>query len=247
MREDLAAPRLQRPTGPLAPDDVVPLAVWREALAPGVPCGPGVAKRWAESGAGRAAAAPGRAGLPSGGGVRPEPGEAMRVYLAHEAPPVLQRQPGPVTHGVDDEVRDRLAASPERGPMFVVSIGALVTFANRQVDDPTHRTDQLCSCDAASDLRQRYQSLLRPPVVFGGNTHASADPRGRMNPHAAPGTVCRVPWTARLMPCCAPCGGDQAVQRLCCRVLRRRCPLPTGADDEPVRAHALRHRVERSD
>ena len=81
-REGLTAPRLRAQLARFAPDDVVPLPAWREALAQAAALRPGVPAL----------------GLQIGAGVQPRHlgvlgylvaasdnlGEAMRVYLAYE-------------------------------------------------------------------------------------------------------------------------------------------------------------------
>ena len=130
-REGLTAPRLRAQLARFAPDDVVPLPAWREALAQAAALRPGC-RHWACRSGPRATASPGRVGL-SGGGIR-QPGRGHARHLSYERLFYGANLAQVSWHG--DEV-DIAWPPAEQGPMFnEVSIGALVTFMSRQVDDP---------------------------------------------------------------------------------------------------------------
>ena len=219
-RESLAAPRLRAQLARFAPDDVVPLPVWRDALAQAAALRPGELAL----------------GLQIGAGVQPRHlgvlgylvaasdnlGEAMRAYLAYER----------LFYGANlakvswqgDEVE--IAWPPaEQGPMFnEVSIGALVTFMSRQVDDPPRPLQISFVHQAASDLRQRYEAFFACPVVFGDSHTRVRIPVSYMQipmRHPEPGLRVLLVGQAEALLRALPEPGDfdQAVQRLLLRVL----------------------------
>ena len=109
------------------------------------------------------------------------------------------------------------------GPMFnEVSIGALVTFMSRQVDDPPRPLRISFVHGRLGTACARYEAFFQCPVVFG-DTHASADP-GVLHAdpmrHPEPGLRAldgQAEALLRALP--EPGDFDQAVQRLLLRVL----------------------------
>ena len=219
-REGLSAPRLRAQLARFAPDDVVPIAAWREALAQAAALRPNVPAL----------------GLQIGAGVQPRHlgvlgylvaasdnlGEAMRVYLAYERLFYGANLAQLSWHG--DEVE--IAWPPaEQGPMFnEVSIGALVTFMSRQVDDPPRPLRISFVHEADPPTRACYEAFFACPVGFGDTHTRVRIPVAYMQipmRHPEPGLRVLLDGQAEALLRALPDPGDfdQAVQRLLLRVL----------------------------
>lgn len=219
-REHLAAPTLRARLAALAPDDVVPIAVWRALLDQAAALRP---ERLA-------------LGLEIGAGVQPHHigvlgylvlasdnlSEAMSTYQRYER----------LFYGVDlaeiavdgSEVEIRWPPSEQGRISNEVSIGALITFLRRQMDDPPPPAHLAFVHEADPALAQAYREFFDCPVSFGDTHTRVRFPLAYLQlpmPHREPGlrALLAAQAQALLQALPDPNAYDRAVQQMLVRML----------------------------
>lgn len=219
-RQHLSAPAIRARLAVFAPDDVVPLAEWRDLLDQAAALRPdGLAL-----------------GLDIGAGVQPHHvgvlgylvlasdnlGDAMHVYQRYER----------LFYGVDlaevrmliDDVEIRWAPTDIGVTGDEVGIAALVTFLRQQLDSPPPPSRVCFVHEVCPEVAQRYEDFFACPVSFGG-THTSVRfPHSYLGipmPHREPGLRVLLDRQAQalLQALPDPRAFDKAVQQLLVRLL----------------------------
>jgi AraC-like DNA-binding protein len=204
-----------------APDDVVPLPVWREALRQAVALRPDLV-------------AP---GLAIGAGILPHHvgvlgylvlasdnlAEAMRAYQRYER----------LFYGVDlaevclhgNEVEIRWPADDTTGDLAdETAIAALVTFLRKQIDNPPPPTHVAFVFQASPERAQACEAFFECPVTFGASHTSVCFPIAYLSipmPHREPGLRALLDRQARALLDALPDPNafDKAVQQTLVRML----------------------------